>query len=762
MKNKPSYNELKNKCEDFQAQIIRFLKVEQDLIVTRSKLDRDLSLFKSIQKYSQKVIQAKTLEEFADITIESVIETFEVECSAFYIYHRAENVMKVKAFYGTENVSEDAWQLNGNWISSKEFIKTGNILTEQVDPASEPFGLLGLVSIIISPFYDEDENLHGMLLGGISFNKRDYYDEIVEEVKASFMVFTQQMSAMLRNFEAKMYLDARVQERTAEMIKQKQEIEKKNVQIMEMDQMRTRFFTNISHEFRTPLTLILGPLEDMLTKKELSEKNRTTMERMHRSASRMLALTNQLLDLSKIDSGSMRLELIESDLLRFLMIIFNSFTPLAERNNIRFKFRIPGDPFRTYYDQDKIEKIVYNLLSNAFKFTPAGGIIDSYIKIHQDRHPNVIEISVKDSGPGIPADLTDKIFDRFYQLEGSVRMDLSGTGIGLSLAKELVRMQHGEILINSKPGQGSEFTVTIPIGFEHLQQEEYILREWNDINESFVTIHAVMPYDNPGYEDHFMNVGEVSERPQILIVDDSADLRAHLIENLGERYLLYEAGNGKEGLNKSVEMVPDLIITDLAMPEMDGLEMCEKLKTDERTSHIPVIMLTSRTSVENRIEGFERGADDYISKPFNIQELVSRIKNLIEQRKTLREQFSRNVRLYPKDISITSEDEKFISKTISIIEEHLNNFDFDVSRLTDKMALSRVQLFRKLKALTDQSPSEFIRTIRLKRAAQLLDKGFGNIAEVTYQVGFNNLSYFAKCFRELFGVSPSDYAKHKI
>jgi YesN/AraC family two-component response regulator len=212
----------------------------------------------------------------------------------------------------------------------------------------------------------------------------------------------------------------------------------------------------------------------------------------------------------------------------------------------------------------------------------------------------------------------------------------------------------------------------------------------------------------------------------------------------------------------SVETIPDLIITDLLMPEMDGLEMCEKIKTDQRTSHIPVIMLTSRTSVNNRIEGFEKGADDYISKPFNMKELLVRIKNLIEQRKMLRERFSRNVRLHPKDISITSEDEKFLSKTITIIEENLNNFDFDVSALTNNMAFSRVQLFRKLKSLTDQSPSEFIRTIRLRRAAQLLDKGFGNIAEVTYQVGFNNLSYFAKCFRELFGVSPSDYAKHRI
>ncbi len=555
--------------------------------------------------------------------------------------------------------------------------------------------------------------------------------------------------------EANQTLEQKVIERTCEL-------EKKNVQIMEMDQMKTRFFTNISHEFRTPLTLILSPLEDMLTKKEISEKNRITMERMHRSASRLLALINQLLDISKIDSKSMKLELIESDLYRFLRIIFNSFTPLAKRNNIRFKFRIPAGEFQTFYDQDKIEKTTFNLLSNAFKFTPYGGTIYCSVKLIKDRYPEVIEISVKDSGPGIPVEMAEKIFDRFYQLEGTVRKDLSGTGIGLSLTKELVQLQHGEIFLNSKLGKGCEFTVNIPIGFEHLQKGEYILRELNDINESFVTIHAVLPYYDAEYEDHFTDVMEVSDRPQILVVDDSSDIRAHIIENLGDRFFFREAGNGTDGINMAIEMVPDLIITDLIMPEMGGLEMCEKLKTDQRTSHIPVIMLTARASVENRINGFETGADDYITKPFNTQELVVRIKTLIEQRKKLREQFSRDIKLQPKDIAITSADEKFLNKTITIIEDNLNNFDFDVTKLTDKMALSRVQMFRKLKALTDQSPSEFIRTIRLKRAAQLLDKGFGNIAEVTYQVGFNNLSYFAKCFRELFGMSPSDYLKQRV
>jgi len=547
-------------------------------------------------------------------------------------------------------------------------------------------------------------------------------------------------------------LEDKVKERTAEL-------EQKNLQIMEMDQMKTRFFNNISHEFRTPLTLILGPLEDILVKEEMSERNRVSMERMQRNATRLLALVNQLLDLSKLDAGSMKLDLVESDILRFLRLLGSSFNHLAERKNISYKLNIPDKKFKIHFDQDKIEKIAFNLLSNAFKFTPEKGAVNCDVKMIQDNNYDALELSVKDTGPGIPPEMTKKIFDRFYQVESGQGTQAGGTGIGLSLTRELIQLQHGKIKVQSTPESGSQFLITIPLGYKHLRKGEYVLKKELELSDAFVTSHAILSGLCPQDKSKTANDEKENGQGIILVVEDSEDVRSHLSEGLGEQFIIKEAENGKMGLEEAVESIPDLIITDLMMPEMDGVEMCKKLKTDERTSHIPVIMLTAKTNVESRIEGLETGADDYLTKPFNMQELIARIQNLVAQRKALRERFSKDVEIGPKDISVTSADEKFLNKAIGIIEENLDDCDFDVTAMTDHIGMSRMQLFRKLKALTNQTPSEFIRTIRLKRAASLIKQKFGNVAEITYEVGFNNLSYFAKCFKELYGKSPSEYSK---
>lgn len=457
----------------------------------------------------------------------------------------------------------------------------------------------------------------------------------------------------------------------------------------------------------------------------------------------------------------MRLELTESDLFRFLRIILNSFCGLAEKKKINYKLKIPEDPFMTFYDQDKIEKIIYNLLSNAFKFTPEGGSVEVLVSLIKNTFPPLIEISVKDSGPGISPENVGKIFDRFYRAGIHENAEQKGSGIGLSLAKELTELMHGEIRVNSKLGEGSTFMVSFPPGFDHFRKGEYIIREWKDFNEPFLTTATAMPCESTEKEDHFPDSSEFSDKPHILVVDDDMEVRNHIIENIGENFIWMEAGTGTVGLNKAIETIPDIIIADLIMPEMDGMEMCRRLRTDQRTCHIPVIMLTAKTSLTNKIKRYETGADEYITKPFNIHELNARIRNLIEQRKVLREQFGKDIRLQPQNIPVTSYNEKFLARLMEIIEDNINNCDFDVRCLTTKMNISRVQLFRKLKALTGQSPSEFIRTIRLKRAAQLLEHGYGNIAEVTYQVGFNNLSYFARCFRELYGVTPSVYSRQR-
>ena len=315
------------------------------------------------------------------------------------------------------------------------------------------------------------------------------------------------------------------------------------------------------------------------------------------------------------------------------------------------------------------------------------------------------------------------------------------------------------------PGLGGYFqyswlaTVTIQNPREHLDKNEYLVGEKEYLEDAGIVnvVVASGGYENRQIEE--AGIEEQNGKPKILVVEDSEDVRAHLLDNLEDQFTMLEAVDGEEGLSLATDNMPDIIITDLMMPRMDGVELCKKLKTDERTSHIPVIMLTAKATVESRIEGLETGADAYMTKPFNMQELQTRLKSLIEQRKILRERFGKETELGPSDIAVTSVDEKFLTKAIQIIEDNLGDCDFDVTAMTGEIGMSRMQLFRKLKALTNQTPSEFIRTIRLKRAAQLLKKNFGNVAEVTYEVGFNNLSYFAKCFRELYGVSPSEYTK---
>jgi len=532
---------------------------------------------------------------------------------------------------------------------------------------------------------------------------------------------------------------------------------KANKLLAEMDQLKSRLFSNISHEFRTPLTLILGPIEEMLSKTEKKPTSRKAVKMMQRNANRLLNLVNQMLDLSKLDAGSLKLELVEKDIVKFLRVSILSFASLAEKKKINFIHKLPDGKFTTWYDPDKLEKILNNLLSNAFKFTPEGGEVKCEVKL-PDPGKNLVEMLVQDTGKGIPAEQLDKIFNRFHQVEGSYDPESAGTGIGLSLTKELVNLLHGDIKVESELGKGTTFIVRLPVGKEHLKESEYIIEE--KITEP--TIQAdkeVVTEEEESAEDLYKETKPEEEFPLVLTVEDHTDIRIHIREHLEDSFRIMEAEDGVMGLDKAVENIPDLIITDLMMPKMDGVEMCKKLKTDERTSHIPVIMLTAKASVEDRLEGLETGADAYVTKPFNIKELEVRVRKLIEQRKKLRERFSREITLEPKDIAITSADEKFLQRAMAIIEDHMADFEFEVRNFQDEIGMSRMQLFRKLKALTDQTPSEFIRTLRLKRAAKLIEQKFGNIAQITYEVGFNNLSYFAKCFKELYGVLPSEYGK---
>jgi signal transduction histidine kinase/DNA-binding NarL/FixJ family response regulator len=576
----------------------------------------------------------------------------------------------------------------------------------------------------------------------------------------TFKLFTVTL-ASLRTYDSMIHLEnlrqnleVKVRERTAEL-------ERKNYQIMEMDQMKTRFFANVSHEFRTPLTLILSPLESMLMKENLEENDRDNLEMMYRNAVRLLGLINQLLDLSKIDAGRLKVELIEYDIYKVLRMIARSFTPLAERKKIDYRVEIPDGELITYFDRDKLEKIITNLLTNAFKFTPEEGKVSCKIKFDNKKEgmiKNSLEIIVQDSGRGIPVEQLEKIFDRFYQVADTWKNGISGTGIGLSLTKELITLQHGKIVVESKPNEGSRFVIKLPLGKDHLKEHEFEVKKLEEAKDDVLIIKCqIHDFETTGGKNENF-ISEQVDQPVLLIVEDNADVRQHIYENFEKEYLIKQAKNGKEGWEKAVALVPDLIMSDVMMPEMDGVELCKKLKTDERTSHIPVILLTARADVEDKIEGLETGADDYITKPFNIKELLSRSKNLIEQRKKLREKYIHQIDLEPGEIDVESADERFLKRALEVIEKNMGDCEFDVNNFFPEMNMSRMQLFRKLKALVSQTPSELIRNMRLKRATQLMKQKFGNIAEITYEVGFNNLSYFAKCFKEKFGVLPSEFA----
>ena len=548
--------------------------------------------------------------------------------------------------------------------------------------------------------------------------------------------------------------------------------------LQELDQMKSRFFANISHEIRTPLTLILGPLEQLISEAS-KDKWKNQLQIMSRNSRQLLRMINQLLDFSKAESGRMLLKAKEVNIVLLLKGMVYSFDSLAERKKITLTFKSEENVIPVYIDTDKLEKIMANLLSNAFKFTPESGEISVSVKnvipakagIHRkdciphqmrDDSCNIIQISISDTGIGIAREHLDHIFDRYYQAEDN--KEQTGTGIGLALTKELVELHHGHIFVQSEPGKGSTFIVQFLSGKTHLSNDEIIEDDTTEISE-IETIPV-------GYESVSKNGEELSikildeekskakkDSPIILIVEDTEDVRNYIKGFLESKYQIHEAQDGNDGYEKAKEIIPDLIVSDVMMPRMDGFQLCEKLKTDERTSHIPVILLTARASEGSKLKGLETGADDYIIKPFNSKELEIRIRNLIDQRQKLREQFTKDISLAPKDISVTSADERFLNRAIEIIENHMDEPEFGVEIFASEIALSHSQLYRKIHALTNQSPVEFIRILRLKRAASLLKREYGNVAEIAYEVGFTNPSYFAECFKKLFGKSPSEYAK---
>ena len=540
------------------------------------------------------------------------------------------------------------------------------------------------------------------------------------------------------------------------------ELKRLNEEVLELTHSRLVFFTNISHELRTPLTLIADPVEMLLEDSGIKGKSRELLKMVQRNALALQQLVSNILDFRKIQNGKMELKLYRFDIVKTLTTWVGDFQLTAERKQIRLHLDVDDlkGSHEMIADQEKISRIVFNLLSNALKYTPAGGEIFVSLK---DEGAN-LRLDVRDTGKGISQDEADKIFERFFQAKGAA----SGTGIGLALVKSFVELHHGEARVESEPGKGSDFIVVIP---REQEGDSQVIHNDVDIVDNSVNASAstgknvvdesVLQYIDDGDRSRGkvqQLVSENTNRPTVLVIDDNTDIRQYERTLLQDEYIVLEAADGKEGLAVALKEVPDLVICDVMMPVMDGLEFTKQLKTNTATSHIPVIMLTAKNLEEHRAEGYEHGADSYITKPFHSKVLLARIENLLRQRQLLKHLYQ-GTKETEKEISeslLEDRDKQFLKQLQAIIQKNLSDSEFGVEDMGQQIGLSRVQLYRKVKAMTGSSVVDLLRKARLAKARRLLETRSMSVSEVAYEVGFSAPSYFTKCFKEEYGMLPGD------
>jgi signal transduction histidine kinase/DNA-binding response OmpR family regulator len=553
-----------------------------------------------------------------------------------------------------------------------------------------------------------------------------------------------------------------IEKRNREIIKQRDQLIEVSEKLEEATQTKLRFFTNMSHEFRTPLTLIIGPLEDMIESADIPVRFKKQVSMMHQNSLRLLHMINQLMDFRKIENNKMQLQAASYDIVGFLNEIVMPFYDLAEKKKISLVFEAEKSQLNAWFDLNKLDKVIFNLLSNAIKFTPLNGTIQITLKVIEPLAKKIwdeeVVIKVSDTGNGISPDQIDHIFDRFYQAESS--RGFMGTGLGLSLSKEFVDLHHGVIEVKSSIGEGTTFTIHLPLGNAHLSTSEKIETPINETKKKQIQrnneihINPVLDTGEKKVETNF------EEKPTILLVEDENDVREYIKDSLVIHYHILEAENGRQALDIIRENEPDLIVSDIMMPKMDGLELTRTLKTDLKTCHIPIILLTAKASQEQKFEGLEEGADSYIPKPFNSRHLQIRVKKLLELRRKMQERYKGELLIAEDDKDLSRLDRKFLNKISQIVEEHLEKEELTVEELSQLLGLSRVHVYRKIKKLTGMSVSEFVRSVKLKLSLNLIKTSGKTIAEIAYEVGFSSPSYFTKCFKDQFGISPSEFGKN--
>ncbi|MEJ5265171.1 MAG: two-component regulator propeller domain-containing protein [Bacteroidales bacterium] len=575
----------------------------------------------------------------------------------------------------------------------------------------------------------------------------------------AFMLYAIILLALLYFFRRQILARARYRHEI-----QLQRMERKKSE--EYNEMKLQFFTNISHEFRTPLTLIMGPLENILSRSDLDKTVREQLMLMRSGSKRLLHLINQLLEFRKVESGNYELKITHSDVIPPLKEIVELFKSTAQSHRISYSASFPLKSAMIYFDENVIETIAFNLLSNAFKFTQPGGNIRFEIEFYNERFEKTIlekdihylVIKVEDTGKGIPADKLDDIFKRFYQLPAADKHAIKGTGIGLTLCQELAVMHGGEIKVESAVGKGSVFTTTLAVHASYFLQKnipilsdnEHVTKNGTESSEKFA-----FTFNEPGTLQ--FSRPEKEDSPGVLIIEDDVEIIKYIGKLIEQQYHIYYAFDGNTGLQLALEKEPDIIISDVMMPQMNGFELCEKIKTDPRLSHIPIILLTALSNIDDKIKGYHLGADEYLTKPFDHRHLLVRIEKLIEQRKQLQRHFQQQFSMDNEMPTLSSLDKQLIQKVIQLVEDRMSDPNLSVDDLSRELGISSTHLYRKIKALMGLSTNDFIRKIRLKRAAQLLLQGNGNISQVMFEVGFTNSSYFARRFQEEFGMTPSEF-----
>ncbi len=527
----------------------------------------------------------------------------------------------------------------------------------------------------------------------------------------------------------------------------------------ELTEMKLRFFTNITHEFRTPLTLIIGPLQHLLAREKHAGHIHQQLTLIERNTQRLLNLVNQVLNFRKLVTDHEEMKIVHSDVVHFLHEIFLPFQETANLRQITYRFEPSHPQIMLWFDQDKLEKVFFNLLSNAFKFTPSGGRIKMII----EQKTNSVEIRVQDSGIGVNPVLLDQIFKRFYQKANSVQSAIKNSGIGLAISKQMIELHHGKIFVepssgsNGKEPKGATFVVELLKGRNHFQANEIVI-DYSDLESTTDYKPLVMPnLGNTDLSESVSAPAPTANAPLLLIIEDNPEVRAYIEQVFRAKYRLITAENGVQGLDLAKAHGPDLVISDVMMPEMDGITFCRQLKTDLEISHIPVVLLTARAASLFKIEGLETGADDYVTKPFHPEELLLRVRNIIQSRQEARDKFARVLNLDPRNVTITSADEDFLKQALQFVEDNINDTKLSVEGFAHAMAVSRPLLFIKIKALTNQTPNNFVKGIRLKRAAQLLQQRKFRVTEIAGHVGFRDPRYFSKCFQKEFGQTPSEY-----